>query len=125
MTKEEIINLFNQEFDHVKDKFNIFDFALNDPQVHAKENPLAMPGVYVFWKDNKVLRIGRHLINSRKRAFEHFPDNTGDKMIEIENDPQAHLLLFNLKKEEDKHWAAALEIFFELNLNPTIPSEHL
>ncbi len=121
MEKSNIINLFEDEFGFVKDKFNIIEYSLNEETLH-QNNGAAMPGVYVFLKNEQVIRIGRSLSNSRKRALQHLEDNTAGWMKQLENDSETILLLFNIKHSEDLHWVAALEIFLEMKLKPEIPS---
>lgn len=125
MTKQEIIALFEQEFSFVNGKFEIFEFALNDDKLHAYDFKLAMPGVYMYWKEGRVLRVGRSYSNSRKRSLEHIQDNTGGIIQQLNKDPDTFIILFNLKEANDNkhlHWVAALEVYFELKLKPEIPS---
>lgn len=121
----EIKNLFEKEFVALRNKFVIYDFSLADAE-NSKEQNISNPGVYVFWHPTRgVIKVGRHLENSRKRAFEHLRDNTGGVMTALRDDEGTRLLLFNVKKSEDKHWVAALEIYFEEQLSPEIRSRRL
>lgn len=117
-----IKNLFQSEFNDLTKLFNISEFSLDKTDEYMKNDDLAMPGVYVFVKDELVIRIGRSLSNSRKRALEHIQDNTGGRMRQLGYDPKTTLMLFNVKSGDDLHWVASLEIFFELKLKPEIPS---
>lgn len=119
----EIKNLFEAEFEPVRSKFEIYNLPLAEAE-HSNELHIWKPGVYIFWHPIRgVIKVGRSLDNSRKRAFEHLRDNTGGKMDILKNDKEARLLLFNMKDTNDKHWAAALEVFFEERLSPEIKSE--
>lgn len=91
---------------------------------------IAKPGVYVFWKPDgesgDVVKVGRHLINSRMRAFQHITmkecyDNFDTRTLRNDND--ARVLLFNVKDESDKHWVAAVEIFLEEKLLPLVSAK--
>ena len=129
--RSDIVSLFSSEFASIKDRFNIIELHMNyAEQDNSKE--AAMPGVYVYLKDNKVWKVGRHLVNSRKRAIEHVNVKRTDyKVVNLKSDPEAVLLLFNLKEHAPKngvdfrHWVAALEIFFELRLDPLEKSDRL
>ncbi len=46
-------------------------------------------------------------------------------MTTLKNDEGMRLLLFNVKKSEDKHWVAALEVYFEEQLSPEVKSGRL
>lgn len=130
-SKSEIISLFNNEFAGIQDKFEVVELPLVSAEQDIIVNA-AKPGVYVFFKNNKVWMVGRHLLNSRKRAMEHLNVNREDYQIKnLKNDPEASLLLFNVKEHKPKegvdlrHWVAALEIFFELRLDPLVKSARL
>ncbi|GAI01045.1 unnamed protein product, partial [marine sediment metagenome] len=77
-------------------------------------------GVYIWFSNNRVYKVGRSLGNSRKRAFEHIRDNTGGKMAAFKNNPGARLILYNIKNKGNFHWVIALEYFFEWRLKPVI-----
>ncbi|MFC1580074.1 hypothetical protein ACFL4N_04110 [Thermodesulfobacteriota bacterium] len=122
---EEIKAKFKTEFGPIADKFHFYNFDLMD-QKNYQGDFIWKPGVYVFWSPEcSVIKVGRHLTNALKRALEHIRDDTGGEMRSLETDPSARLLLFNVKDTKDKHWVAALEIFFELNLKPKIQSGRL
>lgn len=126
MKIEEVVKCFEKKFAFLRDKFVIYNLPIGEIR-GSQEEHVWKPGVYVFWTPSEgVIKVGRHLTNSRKRALEHIQDNTGGRMRSIGSDPGDCLLLFNVKNEkEDMHWVAALEIFFELNLDPKIRSERL
>ena len=122
MEIQEIHHIFDTEFSAHKHKFEFID--LIGINIRDKQEPrVARPGVYVFWKDGKVIKVGKSLSNARKRALEHFRDNTGKTMADLNGDPTLHLLLFTVQKREDEHWVIALEDFFEWKLKPEIPAD--
>jgi len=132
---KEIRELFKGEFVYIAEKFNITLMSLN-----ALTQSKA-PGVYVFWKHNSVIKVGRSLTNAMARALQHIgPDDTGNKadqkekdwrrvlprdqgMKVLKNDELCHLLLFTIKERDDRHWIAALELFLEDHLEPEIRSK--
>lgn len=86
------------------------------------------PGVYVWINENRVIKVGRHLENSRKRALEHIRDNTNFEeyqMVDLRDREDVVLLLFNLIEPSDFHWAAAVEMHLETVLKPAIRSKRL
>jgi hypothetical protein len=134
-TPEYVIQTFLQEFKPVAEKF----IVLQETAATAEKSTKAFvwhPGVYVWIKDNRVIKVGRHLENSRKRALEHLnygPDNTtlqsfkgwdNDRAVslfEFDDPDQTILLLFNVVyRETDFHWPAAVEIFLEETLKPAL-----
>ena len=46
-------------------------------------------------------------------------------MTALKGDEETRVLLFNLKESEDKHWVAALEVYFEEQLSPEVKSGRL
>lgn len=124
-TTQKVIELFQKEFISIADRFFVYDLPL-DEATNLQAEHIWKPGVYVFWHPKRgVIKVGRHLTNSRKRALEHIRDDTGGAMKELDKDAETRLLLFNVMKPEEFHWVAALEIFFEVNLNPEISSGRL
>lgn len=121
-TREEIIDIFKKEFFHCERKFKIFDITMDNAKTETAIG-VVTSGVYVFWKADQVIKVGRSLVNTRKRALEHIRDNTGKTMEKLKEDKDAHLLLFNVPDKNDIHWVAALEVFFEERLAPQIPSK--
>lgn len=92
----------------------------------SKKQYIYYPGVYVFYLDGKVIKVGRHLTNSRKRALEHLKANTRNEILEmntLEGNLESKILLFNVKDPEDYHWLASVEMYFEKKLNPIIKSK--
>lgn len=124
MNLEEIKIIFNSEFREISEKFQIHDILLVDAP-NDKTPGAASPGVYVFINNEKVIKVGRHLKNSRKRALEHIVANTGGKMALLKNDASVRLALFNINDMKNLHWVFALEIYFEQNLQPEIRSARL
>jgi hypothetical protein len=118
----EIERIFQKEFSFVKDKFVVKPLSMDDAK-SSQDPEVVLGGVYVWIKGSKVYKVGRHLINTRKRALEHIRDNTGGKLKAFENDQNVILLLFNVKKPEDIHWAFALEDYFERKLEPVVNSK--
>lgn len=129
MTKESIKAIFQNEFGLIADKFQLIDLPVPD-LLNAKEDFVWHPGVYVFYSAEKIIKVGRHLINSRKRALEHIRDNTRNEDLEMKNlaiDPNINIriLLINVKNPADAHWVASVEIFLETYLTPLIRSKRL
>jgi hypothetical protein len=128
METEKIETIFKEEFGQLADKFAILNIPLNAAEKN-NEKYVWHPGVYVFWHpEHKVVRVGRSLDNTRKRALQHVDGNTHNEKISIRalhDDERTRLLLFNVKDPADAHWAAALEIFFENKLNPAIAAKHM
>jgi hypothetical protein len=114
MTLNEIQELIRAEFGSIADKFTVHDIALST--AHKDSTPgAANPGVYVYMKEGGVVKVGRHLTNSRKRALEHIIADTGGKMgALIKGDTRDHL-----------HWVCALEVFLETKLNPEVRSARI
>lgn len=122
MTIQEIKDAFNAEFGTISDKFIIIEENLNT-LASSNKDCIYHPGVYVFYLDGKVIKVGRHLINSRKRALEHIRDNTKNAIFEMKSfkgDEKVKILLFNLKDLNDNHWSASAEMYLEKKLNPAI-----
>src|SRR5690606_11359085 len=125
MTITEIKEEFYTEFGTIADKFTIIEEYLVNLSKSEKKY-IYNPGVYVFCLDGNVIKVGRHLTNSRKRALEHIRDNTANgelQMASLKENVQVKVLLFNLKKIEDSHWSASVEMFLERKLNPIIKSK--
>lgn len=112
MTSLYINKIFCEEFGVLSEQFIVIDILLSDAS-NDKTPGIAAPGVYVFLDGEKIIKVGRSLTNSRKRALEHIPANTGGAMAELINIPSVRLMLFNLVKPSDIHWVCALEVFFE------------
>ena len=122
MTPADVKSLFADEFGSIKDKFEVYDLPLAEVADSQAEH-VWKPGVYVFWTpSHNVIRVGRALDNARKRALMHLPADTGREMAALVDDADARLLLFNVKDERDRHWVAAIEVFFEQHLSPKIKS---
>lgn len=124
---DEIRALFWNEFSPLTDRFRFMCLNLERAHDSSFEKP-AYPGVYVFWKNDKVYKIGRSLDNARKRALEHIEANTGGEIRALDGDPDTRLLLFLVDRKEDEvtddlHWVMALEDYFEQVLKPKVPSD--
>ena len=125
MNKEKIIQIFEKEFLLISDKFTIIEGSINTIS-KSSEQYIYHPGVYVFYQNAGVIKVGRHLTNSRKRALEHIRENTKNDVLEmksLDKSPDSRILLFNVKDTIDNHWVAALEIYLEKELNPIIKSK--
>lgn len=120
MNFDQVIKRFNAEFYTVSDKFCFFNLSVGEARTSSKVG-VWHPGVYVWAHEvDGILRVGRSLSNSRKRALEHIADNTGGDMTAYGDSHYTRLYLFNVVKVEDYHWAAALEIYFENCLSPKL-----
>lgn len=117
---------FEKEFNCIENKFKIFNLTINEAY-KSKEEFVYHPGVYIFWHENKIIKVGRHLVNSRKRALEHIRDNTNNEEFQMNSFKSSKknrgLILINCINPEDYHWVAAIEIYFEKTLNPVIRSK--
>ncbi len=122
MQREDVINIFKSEFNPILEKFIVIDVSVSEASDSTAEH-IWKPGVYVFWHPQMgVIRVGRSFDNSRKRALQHIPSNTGGVMASLASDFDARLILFNVKKAEDYFWVAALEVYLEKKLKPKIPA---
>lgn len=125
--RNKIENVFRQEFASIETKFHIIDLPVASLLV-SKDEFICNPGVYVFYRGEEVIKVGRNFTNCRKRAWQHIRDNTKVEQLEMKNlqfDPLAQVLLINLKDIKDFHWSAAVEVFLEVNLKPLIRSKRL
>ena len=112
---------FEREFESVRHKFSCVSLAYSEAKEDQRQR-VWNPGVYV-WTDGKVVvKVGRSLSNARMRALEHIPADTGGRCGAMSTNESARLILFTLDPE-DSHWAAALEIYLERQLNPAVPSK--
>ncbi len=119
----EVKSIFKNEFGDKSDLFSIVQFKITDA-IETVDSIANRPGVYLFWHPRYgVVMVGKHQVNSKKRALEHIRDNTRNEHIEmgtLKDDPELDLYLFNVADDKDKHWVLALEAFFEWNLKPVI-----
>ena len=121
--KDKVIKIFSDEFGALAHKFRVEPFQIIEAR-EATYEPGA--GVYIFIKDEEVIKVGRSLDNPRKRALEHIRDNSTSKdgsiqMKTFEGDHGVELLLITLlDSEKDLHWTCALEVFLERTLKPKI-----
>lgn len=86
------------------------------------------PGNYIFWRNNELIRVGRALDNARKRAlvYETISDKLKNVVDYLKQDVEnTKVILISCKNEKDNHWAAAIEIFMDLKLNPTYKSKRI
>ena len=121
-----ITEKFYNEFNPIKDKFRIIPLTISEA-FNSKNLNVAYPGVYIFWYENKIIKVGRHFINSRKRALEHIRDNTMNEFFQMKTfencSKDCGLVLINCKDKNDYYWVAALEIYLEIVLKPIIKSK--
>lgn len=122
MSPEQIIERFRAEFGGLAELFNVI--ILSYAEAASISDPLVTrPGVYVHFDRGGVVKVGRSFSNARKRALEHVRDNTGGSMASLGSDASDRLVLFTVA--EDLHWVAALEVYFERTLNPSVRSRRL
>jgi len=128
-----ITKIFRKEFGIIECKFKVINVLNGKPlnkenilDAKDKDDLIWHPGVYVFFGNKTVWKVGRHLTNSRMRATQHISANTqtkNHKIRDLENISDAEIILFNVINKNDKHWIAAIEIFLEQELKPLIPSK--
>jgi len=123
--EEFVISSFKKEFYPIEDKFNLIRLTLEEAY-ESKDEIVAQPGVYIFWFEDKIIKVGRHLTNSRKRALEHIRDNTRNDEYQMKSLDSCNincgLILINCINTKDTHWVAAIEIYLEDVLKPVIKS---
>lgn len=137
--RKEIMQLFEQEFGFIKDKFEIMDLLANGSpldystieylKLPSDDNNIVWhPGVYIFIGNNEVYRVGVSMRNSRSRVMDHIANETsqGDYcVLDIDQFEDKAILLFNVKEKENRHWLLSLEAFFEKSLNPLIKARRI
>lgn len=122
MEPSDIQALFRHEFRDLAERFDYIELSAS--QVALTTDPrVARGGVYVWWRAGQVVKVGRSMPNTRRRALEHLTDDTGGEMSSLRDDPSARLLLFNVRNPDSIHWAFALEVFFERVLHPEVRSK--
>jgi len=115
-----ITEIFDREFAPIKDRFRYICLTVEEAPDSNTEF-VWHPGVYVwFHPDKGVIRVGRSLTNSRKRALEHIVANTGGVVADISKDKDTRILLFNVIDPSNIHWITALEVYFERQLAPAV-----
>ncbi|AII54079.1 hypothetical protein N008_19095 [Hymenobacter sp. APR13] len=132
--KQRVIDAFKKEFAPIESKFEIMDLLDNNSPMDyktidllklpsAENNIVWHPGVYVFIGDDKVYRVGVSMRNSRYRVMEHIKVQTqqnGYCIGDIDCYSDKSILLFNVKKRDDRHWLLALEVYLETEFKPLI-----
>ena len=86
------------------------------------------PGVYIFSRNNQVIRIGKSKTNCIKRSLEHIRDNTrgGEPFFEMKSliDDETCTVSYIFTRDTSAYfWVSSIEYFFEENLSPLIPSK--
>lgn len=122
---EDIIRKFKDEFSMIETKFIIIEEKIVD-LVSSVRKFIYHPGVYIYHLNGEIIKVGRHLTNSRKRALEHIVSNTKNEKLEMKDlidNPNCKVTLLNVKDPQDYHWVAAVEIYMEKVLNPIIKSK--
>lgn len=130
--RRQIIQAFDEEFHFIKERFVVIDLlANNSPMEHRaisklvypseKNNVIWHPGVYCFIGNNQLYRVGVSVNNSRHRVMQHLANHTsknGYGIWDIEPFHDRAILLFNVKKIEDRYWLLALEAYLEAKFKP-------
>lgn len=119
--KDKLLRIISNEFKQLLNKFEIFEIDFTVEFAKIKDEDINTAGCYVIAIENEALKVGRHFINSKKRAFDHFRDNTGG--INSLNKNEIKIYLVNVKDLKDDFWIASLEILLERELNPKIKSK--
>ena len=124
-----IDEIVKSEFGSIADRFETLLFSAgekpSDKNVHR-------PGVYIFYLEGKVWKIGKSNTDAYVRCLQHFRDDTGSNkgfgLKQYENDYNMQIMLYLLKVTEDIHWLYALECFLESHYRKNglvIPSARL
>lgn len=119
--------------EHVKNEFkNLFnEFEIHEYKIKTAEKKgdpkIERPGVYIYWKDQHVIKVGKSNDNARKRACQHLTDNTKSQdgsieMKDLANDLNAKILFYILKNTNKIHWLIALEDYLEHSMDIKIKS---
>lgn len=115
ITSEHITGLFKKEFSFIVEKFEIITFPVTN--IPKDKNPYRA-GVYIFFRGERIWKVGKSNDNAIKRALQHFAEDTGCRigkgMRIFEKDSDMYILLFLLKEPSDLHWVFALECYFEM-----------
>lgn len=116
ITKEKIDSWVREEFGNFYDKFSLKIYRWDS--IYNKKHDI-IPGVYVFFYNNVIWKVGKHQKDALKRCKEHVRDNSGEhqnkmwEMKQIANIPDCECMIYQLKEMRDKHWLLALECFLE------------
>jgi len=124
LTIDDVKEVFANEFYLIQDKFRVLDIPVSEAKGN-KDQKINSPGVYVHWHPQfGVVRVGKSQTNSKSRSFDHFRDGTKSDecdMSQLGVDPNSHLILFNIRSEDDSHWILSVENYLEKQLQPAIP----
>jgi len=123
---EEIIAIAEKEFENKFQLFKKYTFSVSKAQKKGIKE-IEKPGVYVYCKAGKIIKIGKSNSNARKRANEHIVENTTSKDGKLEmkyllSDNEAIILFLIVEDDSKIHWIIALEDYLEHNFKAKIPS---
>ena len=112
---------FEREFALVMHKFDFVVVNGVEAAETSSDYRVTRPGVYVWVEGERVVKVGRHLVNARKRALEHIRDDTAGQMARLRSAAGVKLVLLTVDPD-DWHWAGTAEMYMERRLDPSIPS---
>lgn len=121
--KKVIEGTFNNQFLFLKNKFVLNQLNILQNPIHQNYEFVTNAGVYIICFENEVYKVGRHLTNARKRAFEHFGVTKG--LEECVKNPKTEIYIYNVKDNTDNFWCSSLEIYLERELNPRVKSKRI
>lgn len=84
MMVSDVRSTFENEFGLIKDKFRVISMSIEEAR-NSTERLVTHPGVYIYWKELEIIKVGRSFTNSRKRSIEHIRDNTRNERIEMKS----------------------------------------
>ena len=125
---DKITTTFNKEFAFINRNFQIIPLSISEAYISIEDN-VPNPGVYVFWKEDRIIKVGRSFSNSRKRSLQHIRDNTSLGDVHMSELPDyagpCGVVLINSRGEEHEndHWISAIEVYLERQLDPVIRSK--
>jgi hypothetical protein len=122
MTFNDIELLIRNEFGSIAEHFYRNNLSLTEAK-DKTNTQINRPGVYILWTGDRVIKVGRHLVNARSRLEGHYRDDTGGKCKALEKDPAARVFLYTLANKDELHWACALEVFLERAVDPLVRSK--
>ena len=106
------MSVLRSEFKEIASKFTTECFSLSETKAIPERG-----GVYIFFNDNEVWKIGKSNTNALRRALEHIRDDTGSQegkgMAKFKDSSEMKLLLISINDPNDTHWVLALENYLE------------